>query len=400
MNGLRSIHDTTAPSTSALPISYSGQEYLETLLLEDAKNWIRRDANPYLRTLTTLPNDDWILSLGVKPALIRSTSHYENVVVFDPDKKEMTYNSGEVRRRGNKYVFTNDAKHDPLMCYVLGGYKIRPTIRKEYMRLPTISEITPLTRPENPDCSVCLETLTGQRLITCPNRHQIHIACFNNYTIHNKRCPECRSGYTTEETERAKSDPTKMSMRSLYTLPNLKEREAELMFGFYVKEALNTRHTSDYDKGGHHDPFRMLLSDTIHRYVKKTHSPFFITKSGLNTYERIKDTSECWTQMLEYLKSDENLTCLLNTDWVVGNHYSEDQFLTSLVALLGNDAMLTLTNTATDQLARQRLRRQMFLYHHLNRADFSVFLEDINSFFERRIKHLNDVFVEEVEVSA
>lgn len=136
------------------------------------------------------------------PVLIRGVAEYgdSSRLVFSP-RLEYYARIGSARVAGNNIKFNHgreERTEERSRCWEYGIKREKLELLTEEIRRPAVIPPLVLARPDDTNCPICREELTGAN-VSCSHKHQTCVDCYRLLNV--KCCPICRSGFPASQTQ-------------------------------------------------------------------------------------------------------------------------------------------------------------------------------------------------------
>ena len=220
------------------------------------------------------------------------------------------------------------------------------------------------------DCSICCESMEGKEVFSCPNKHQVHLECWNNWTRSsgNRRCVVCRCDTATN------CSPSREHLgHHLVVKPDSADDRA---IGMFVAKThlCGNNHKLKY------------FIDTLFRCPttpKITEvCPVDATKIVMKS-----PVLEDYVDVLTYFRTEENKEQMKN----IGAKYNtidemnEARMLTLMRQDYGSDRAMELLETNTSNNARHRLHNELYIKHYLMVEPDEYYISALKDMYERML---------------
>ena len=353
------------------------------------------NAHPTLRMLKTLKTEEYIKRGYIFGLMSGGQYNYYDTgsLAFSPDLTRLT-TIGK-RRVGNMVWFEggDTQKFHMNECWFLGKQKIR----KDIVVISRLNPALPTTLNDrgDTDCFICKEDMTGQTLFTCPNRHQSHLTCWNNWTQNQTTHMECclckvkitralniGKTYLRTEFQFGSAKHTTADLIAHKILHSASQLRGQMITATLIDTAyaFNTDlHLTDFYPAVPNDPLR--------------HTPYGVLRVPT-------ETDPYWVALLTYFRSPENFERLRYGKFQI-YHYDEDIYLADLRLTYPDTAFDKLQEVAGNPTAKEMMKIETYIRHRVmtkSNADLIklvcdglMALENSGSEYEQYIRRILDL---------
>lgn len=353
---LRGLYDIAGGNEPYLPI-------------EEVKQ--RTNLTPVLRMIANVPVHKDIIRSGYELGISQSyrwTRYIDaGVMMFSTDLRLVSI-IGSKRRVKNQIRFDDgNTSLDCGDCWTMAKRKVYALSTIFSRALEVLPDID--NRGQT-DCSICAESMEGKEVFSCPNKHQIHLECWNNWTRSsgNRRCVVCRCDTATN------CGPSREHLGHLLVVKP--DNADDRAIGMFVSK----NHLC-----GNNHKLRYFI-DTLFRCPttpKITEvCPFDATKIVMKT-----PVLEDYVDVLTYFRTEENKAYMKN----IGYRYStmeemnEARMLTLMRQDYGSDCAMELLESNTSNTARNRLHNELYIRHYVMVEPDTYYISALKVVYERML---------------
>jgi hypothetical protein len=232
------------------------------------------------------------------------------------------------------------------------------------------------------DCSICCESMEGKETFSCPNKHQIHLECWNNWTRSsgNRRCVVCRCDTATA------TNPSREHLgHHLVLKPDYADDRAIGVYASrlgYAMLSVKMKYFVD-------TLFRCPITPKITEVCPHDATKIIMKKPVIEDY----------AEVLTYFRTPENIAYLrlIRATHYNDNEMNDAKMLTHLRQDYGSERAYEMIEANLEYTAKQKLKNDVYIKHYVIPETDAYYIDQMKIYYERIL--LNTGIIQNVSVA-